>query len=541
MAKLFPFNPALNLESFAVQSPNSVPPNLNALYLRDGKYDGMGRADVTATFAAFRSQTETDRLALFFHGGLVDKTSGQQSAANEYAAYRGFAFPLFFIWESGFQEVLAHHLPLIFAETIFGRVLHHAWELVSGKVAPEAETAAGHASGSAESGPSLSLSDTEIHAFMTAIKTDIMIQNEAVSIARTSESVDAAMAEGIDRNKMMLSPRTLMSPEVVGSVRGAFFQANPNSIGSAGSLETLPFSAGGAIQAAFAIAKAAVPVLLNTVRRFAQSRDHGLQCTLVEEILRALYLANFGSAIWEEMKKETEDAFGADSNVFGGTAVIEELCQVLKDKPQIKVTLIGHSTGGVYIGNFLHHVDAALRNQNDVSTQFDVILLAPANTDDFFQSRYVQSRIRGIRLFEMKDAVEQQDHLLSKDVGPEDPSILGQVYPRSLLYLVSGVCEYFEGNAGPGPHAMDGFDMPLLGMDRYFSQQAVFQSADYPSVDAIRKRFPSPPVSHNFARVLSPTDGTAEIGFRCTSQKHGNFPGDPFTIESLRFCFKNGL
>jgi hypothetical protein len=45
---------------------------------------------------------------------------------------------------------------------------------------------------------------------------------------------------------------------------------------------------------------------------------------IVEEVLRALYLANFGSAIWEEMKKETEDGFGADRNTFGGTAVVEE-------------------------------------------------------------------------------------------------------------------------------------------------------------------------------------------------------------------------
>ncbi len=78
-------NPALNLEAFAVQSPSPAPPPINAVYLRDGQYDGMTRADVAATFAAFKSQSATDRLALFFHGGLVDKASGQQSAANEYA------------------------------------------------------------------------------------------------------------------------------------------------------------------------------------------------------------------------------------------------------------------------------------------------------------------------------------------------------------------------------------------------------------------------------------------------------------------------
>jgi len=54
---VLPFNPALNLEAFAVRSSRTAPPSINALYLRDGKYDGMTRADVSATFAAFRAQT----------------------------------------------------------------------------------------------------------------------------------------------------------------------------------------------------------------------------------------------------------------------------------------------------------------------------------------------------------------------------------------------------------------------------------------------------------------------------------------------------
>jgi Putative serine esterase (DUF676) len=154
-------------------------------------------------------------------------------------------------------------------------------------------------------------------------------------------------------------------------------QANQSAAGGVETLDALPLSTVGPVQAAFAIAKAAVPVILNTTKR----------CTIVEEILRALYLGNFGSAIWEEMKKETQDAFSADSNIFGGPAVIEEICQLVQEKPGTKISLVGHSTGGVYIGNFLVHVDQALRAQGDTTTQFDVILLAPANTYDFFMRK----------------------------------------------------------------------------------------------------------------------------------------------------------
>jgi hypothetical protein len=168
--------------------------------------------------------------------------------------------------------------------------------------------------------------------------------------------------------------------------------------------------------------------------------------------------------------------------------------------------------------------------------------LAPASTTDFYASTYI-SRIRGIRIFQMQDAVEQQDHLLSQDAGPADPSILGKFYPRSLLYLVSGICEFFEGQDGSGPHELDGDDMPILGMDRFFAQTGVFSAADYPSVGNVRTQFAvaPPTTATKYVRVLSPTDKTPDDGYRSTARKHGDFPGDQPTVDSVRLCFQQGL
>jgi hypothetical protein len=544
-----PFNPALNLQAFAVQSTSAAPPPIHALYLRDGEYDGMTRDDVAATFAAFRAQTATNRLALFFHGGLVDKASGQQGAANEFEKYKDVVFPLFFIWESGIREVLVHHLPLIFAETIFGRIVDHATDLLTSKLSQA--QGAQHRKGTAldvkldlaDTTPEkLVLTSADIDAFMLAIKNDEQIQHEAVAIARSSNSVDALMPTTTISGALQLSPRTYMSPEVVSAVRGAYAQASRRNLGTAEKLDALPFDLGGAIEAAGVIAKAAEPVVINCVKRLVAQRHHGVPCTIVEEVLRALYLANTGSSIWEEMKRETEDAFGADSAMYGGTAVVEELCAQLKQKPGTPVTLVGHSTGAIYIGNFLRHVDIALRAQGDTTTMFDVILMAPASTMDFYAANYA-SRVRGIRIFQMNDATEQQDHLMSKDVGPTDPSILGKVYPRSLLYLVSGVCEYFEGEEGSGPHAFDADDMPILGMDRFYAQSSIFTPGDYPSVGQARTQFAVAPPTEptKYVRVLSPTAPTPDDGYRSTALKHGNFPGDGPTMNSIRVCFKHGL
>jgi hypothetical protein len=535
-------NPGLNLDAFAVQSPNTTPPSINALYLRDGQYDGMTRSDVTATFDAFRAQTLTNRLALFFHGGLVDKASGQQSAANQFLNYAGDAFPLFFIWESGFGEVLSHHLPLIFAETIFGRVLFHATAILGPKFSTEVTASAGVSkiavNDTITTTPITTTTD-DLNTFMNAIKSDPQIQNEAVAIARASQGVEVLLTQPSGSTRLVLSARTLMSPEVVSSIRGAYVQTNQLSLATAKSLDSLPVVGG--LQAAWAVAKASVSIIINVIQRFAAGRDHGLHCTIVEELLRALYLANFGSAIWEEMEKETADAFGLDSNTFGGTAVVEELCKLVHDKPKTTFTLVGHSAGAIYIGNFLQHVDQALTAAGDVTTNFDIVLLAPANTADFYAQAYTR-RIRGIRMFQMKDATEQEDHLLSNGTGPSDNSFLGSVYPRSLLYLVAGVCEYFLGEDAEAPHGLDGFDMPILGMDRYFEQTEIFASAYYPSLGLIRTQFPTPSPT-KFARVLSPTNTTnpPPIGLRCGSLKHGNFPGDSETIQSIQAILQHGL
>lgn len=546
-----PSNFALNLDAFAVQTPDPAPPAINAIYLRDGKFDNMKREDVAATFSAFRAQSQVKRLALFFHGGLVDKASGQKGAALEYVAYNDCAFPLFFIWESGFWEVLAHHLPLIFAETIFGRIVQHVLDVVSSK-RPQAGAlrveplAVFDASLNTTDSTlaSATLTSADIDAFMSAIKNDEVIQQEAAAIARTSASVESLLATNASTSALQLSPRTHLSPEVVSGIRAAYIQGTNENFGTGKAMSELGFDPLGAVRAAWEVAKAAVPVLITLFKRFANGRDHGITCTIVEEVLRALYLANTGSSIWEEMKRETEDAFNGDSNTYGGTAVVEELCAHLKQHPNTPITLVGHSTGAIYIGNFLDHVDAALRAQGDVTTAFDIILMAPASTMDFYASKY-RNRVNGIRIFQMQDAVEQQDHLMSQDYGPGDDSILGRVYPRSLLYLVSGICEYFEGQGqgGSGPHALDGDDMPILGMDRFFAQGTVFTPLDYPSIGAVRARFPvAPPTAHSkYVRVLSPTATTPNDGYRCTAQKHGNFRGDGPTMDSVKICFQNGL
>ena len=106
----------------------------------------------------------------------------------------------------------------------------------------------------------IEVTSADIDAFMTAIKNDEKIQQEAVAIARTSQGVDSLTTTAMS-DSLQLSPRTYLSPDVVSAIRGAYVQANRANLGSAQTLGALPFDIGGAVQAAWAIAKAAVPVI----------------------------------------------------------------------------------------------------------------------------------------------------------------------------------------------------------------------------------------------------------------------------------------
>ena len=535
-----------------------VVPAANAIYLRDGRYDGMTRKDVADAFAAFAASGK-ERVALFFHGGLVSKQSGIEGAGAQYALYKDICYPYFFIWESGFAEVLAHHLPAIFLDTLFRSVLGNARLTIARalnvptplalqleSIAPEEQNVLDAAALDAARRETFAVTATEMDEFVQGVVSDPAVRGIVADIARRGIAAPSSPPEkllaalpSIKRGDNHYLNESTTSSIVSSYWSVATVPANATSI----QLMALPIDEMAVSNAVSAFAHAAVSIFLNIAKRIRAGRDHGLQCTIVEEILRTLYLARFGSGVWEEMKKETEEAFGADSTQFGGTAVIEELCDVLKRRPNVKVTLIGHSTGGVYIGNFLRHVDAALRARGNTDFSFDVVHMAAANTVRFWDANYT-ARIQALRCFSMADLAEQNDLLMSSDLGTDpNPSILGRVYPRSLLYLISGVLETFAPGVVPNPpHDLDTTDMPVFGMDRFFEDTTLyFARGSIPRLAIARKCFAGLGATNAFLRVLSPTASGAPDGQRCTAMKHGAFPSDPSMCESLAFCLQGGI
>jgi len=255
----------------------------------------------------------------------------------------------------------------------------------------------------------------------------------------------------------------------------------------------------------FGVAKFAARVVIAVIKRRIRHRDHGGYTTIVEEVLRAAYLDRVGQIVWDMMKKDTADAFADETDV--GSVVLNALAELDRSGRRFsQISLVGHSTGAVYICNFLAGAKKVL-----AGARFNVIFLAPACRFDLFQTTFssVQSSVAGFRMFAMSDALESQDCLVPI------------VYPRSLLYLVSGV---LEGTP----------DVPILGMQRFLQLTDVFKNADFPEVAFGRAWF-----EKESTRVAWSEDPRAG-GFGTKSHKHGDFDDDPTTLASLEYILASG-
>jgi hypothetical protein len=86
--------------------------------------------------ATYGKVCDAKSLALFFHGGLVDKADAFSTAQQLIGPYQapgfdgGNAYPYFFIWESGIWEILEQRLPAILGDAVFRWLV----DIVSAKI-----------------------------------------------------------------------------------------------------------------------------------------------------------------------------------------------------------------------------------------------------------------------------------------------------------------------------------------------------------------------------------------------------------------------
>src|SRR5580700_5425918 len=499
---------------------------LNYCTSAKGVFDDTTPQQMQDAMAEYIKVSHDRTLALFFHGGLVDKATGMTNAKQLFGPYSlandpnekaGNAYPYFFVWESGLLETLQHNLPGIVSETIFQRlrdIIGAKAQTVLGAPAPSMAFRAPTVMPNIPARAARALSPQDISDVEEAVESDPIINAEKRRIAQSARPPATALAEavGTTPRQVLTSPATLLSPEIVGAIVAE--EAHKDAVTPQSATELMsPLSFG-------TLALAAGSVLMRIVQRYAAGRNHDFHNTVVEEIFRQYYIANVGWAVWNEMKVETAEAFQGDAEHNVGTAMIAELIRFYEmgaDPKQARITLLGHSTGAVYICNFLAAMDQALASKDYVSQiKFDVIFMAPAVRVDLFAATVAAHGhlIRNFRSFEMSNGLEAAEILLQVDgASPAVNELLGQIYTSSLLYFISGVLEDPDD------------DTPIDGMQRFFLRNGAFAPGAFADIDSVWSFYGSRsnPVIASDTGELNPQP---PLGQRCTSHHHGGFPSD---------------
>jgi hypothetical protein len=251
-------------------------------------------------------------------------------------------------------------------------------------------------------------------------------------------------------------------------------------------------------------------MLKRIVRRFVSGRSHGFRATITEEFMRVFFLTDFGNRVWRLMKHEALDAFQPDENVYGGTAFLAGLSQRWKAGYRPRIILVAHSGGSIYVCHFLAFAAKYLPD-----AKFDVVFLAPAVTVELFHETVKAhgERIANFRNFALSDDFERADKLVP------------WIYPRSLLYFMSGVCEHDDKTRS------DLGDVPLVGMQRYFHDQRAYQN---PDVVELRRFLDEKQRAAWSILEKGP-------GLTTTTTRHVEFDQNEATVASIQYIIKNGF
>jgi pimeloyl-ACP methyl ester carboxylesterase len=508
-----------------------------SLYIHSGGDGVLGEtseADVQALVSGLKGSS---KVAFHVHGGLVSKKEALANAEILAPAYIAAGIrPIFVAWESGFLETVRNNLQEIDKEAIFKALVKRLLQYAIGKLTQigEAKAVGGIQTpkdtevgielqkrlanttpyGSVANAAPSELSDAERKAFEAFLAADTQFQKAVADVAASLQPTTVEDTSKGVTARVRGSAKTLMSADVLEELAADVKSRS---------------DARGLISTAKLIQKAGL-ILVRIVKRLHSGRDHGVYTTVVEEVLRELYVDNVGSFIWGAMKKDTLDTFqsGAPGKPRAGTTLMRELCALMQAGHKPDISFVGHSAGSIYGCNMLSYIADLRRTQAyPIPADFrlkNLVLLAPACGFDVFgkvlDEHEKQPLFDHFRMFALSDELES---------GYWEVPV---VYPRSLLYFVSGIVETEGGKRT--------FDLPLLGMQRYYKAADVYKD---PALERVRKFVLAGGGERQAVWSLDPrTDGLGSDSIR-----HGGFDDLKWpdgrvgkTMESVRHILSKG-
>jgi hypothetical protein len=505
----------------------------HVLHSESGKFgDGTSKpGDVVRILDQAIAENHANGVLIHFHGGLVSQKAGREIADRMVSLYASAdTYPIFFVWESGLIESIQNNLQDIREDKAFQELTKKVSEWVLKKIGGQIGVAG------LRGGPGQTVDEralrTEYDAWFAGQRPsppvpekDAPTPTPAVKGAadldedRLAEDIESELDNDPDfQDAIARLHSASFGTKAATRGAGAAPPAERVLVDERALREMFPEQTATTkgLLVWITVAKFVAKVVLAVIGRYANSRAHGMYCTVVEEVLRAAYLGKAGTVVWNQMKSDTAESF-QDDPACCGTATVNALAKLdAAGKRFPRITLVGHSTGTIYICHFL---DAAAKRLPNA--QFNVIFLAPAVTYAMFAETLGRNaaRIRDFRMFAMTDDLESNDVLVPI------------AYTRSLLYFVSGVLE----GVARGDAWAEEIDAPLVGMRRYLDEETVFTTVEFPAVEAGRRFLSGAPDRTVWSESL------VGDGLKSSAKKHGDFDNDESTVASVLWVLQHGF
>ena len=446
--------------------------------------NGYTHQDANALIQAIRD-TGAAKVAIYSHGGLVSREQGMKAAA-AMSGPDGLTgtHVVSIVWKTGLVETLIDGLDDINGKWLFRRLVSWGKRLAKRRVMQELNT-----KGLVAPSPFFATAGA-INSFDQQLSTD----EWTVTFKQATPDIDAVEAEVFAE----IQAEIQHSEEVAEEFKRMELELQVSS-SDAGVGQNKAFSIGSISRAGWLVAR----VVGSVIRRFIDGTHHGIASTVIEEVLQALNGDDIGKWFWDKMKKAAADMFKSNQSRSGnslhaGSYLIEELGK-LQQETDIQIDLIGHSAGSILICEMFK----AMRERDIDLKVKNVFFMAPAVRHDLFIEEMIdRTPYERFKMFTMTDHYEINDETVP-------------LYPRSLLYLISGVLEGRD-------------DVPLLGMERYLTGRSPYNTNSFKKVRGF--------LGQQDRLVLSNTDYTdpdAQFPNISRSVTHGDFDNDPGTLQSI--------
>lgn len=465
----------------------------NGTFRPSGSYQTLPE-HIDSIFQRFEKD-KVKKISVYFHGGLVSEKNGMEAAFKmaKHVSDIGQA-PLCFVWETGLMETVSTNITKISETELFNKLIKVLIKKLSEKLG--FDLIQGRGTGNF-------LTDEEIDAeLLKPFPFQDYNQQKLKVSGRGAEAIAMLPLNEDDlRNSLEAEFTYLIQSDI------AFI----NTIANTKVTVTIGIDSHsrGFISLATFIKHVAV-IAFKVIKRFIDKRDHDFYPTIIEEILRELYIAELGAWVWNNMKVKSCDMWKDNKklsglNQFAGRYLLEKLIAYVKTNNDIEINLIGHSAGSIAICNLLNTTSTV-----DPQIVYNkIVFMAPACRIDLFKEAILDKSIfKKFRMFTMNNEFETKDNLIPF------------FYTHSLLYLISGILED-EGKE---------FDAYILGLEKHLQGTYPYDSA----IELIKtNKFLFEPGENRI--VFSKTDLTALYGMKTKSVSHGGFDDDKDTIDSIKY------